>query len=82
MSHPAQIDPVERAIVLILKRERLKAKISATSLAAQIGVSRTTITHLESDDARPTFWVLKKIADGLGLDFGQCVVEAQKEAKE
>ncbi|SKB00196.1 DNA-binding transcriptional regulator, XRE-family HTH domain [Prosthecobacter debontii] len=72
---------MERAIVLILKNERLRAGISATQLAAQIGVARTTITHLESDDARPTFWVLKKIADGLGLDFGACVIRAQKEAK-
>lgn len=32
-------------------------------------VARTTITHLESDLARPTLWVLLKIADGLGVDL-------------
>ena len=76
MARPSQTDPVERALVVILKSERERVGISATKLAEQIGVSRTTITHLESDDARPTFWVLRKIAAGLELDIGQCVMEA------
>lgn len=78
MSRPAQIDPVERQLVLILKRERLRRNLSATALAKSVGVSRTTVTHMESDDARPTLWVLLKIAKGLDLDFAQCVVEALK----
>lgn len=76
MSNASQTDPVERALVLILKRERERQKISATKLAAAVGLSRTTITHLENDDARPTFWVLRQIAGGLDLDFGACVSEA------
>ena len=80
MSNASQIDPVERALVLILKSERLAQKISATQLALKIGVSRTTITHLEADAARPTFWVLRKIAGGLNLDFAACVAEAEKVA--
>lgn len=81
MSNASQIDPAERALVLILKRERLAQNISATQLALKIGVSRTTITHLEADTARPTFWVLRKIAGGLGLDFAVCVDEAEKAQK-
>jgi DNA-binding XRE family transcriptional regulator len=77
VSRPAQIDPIERKVVLILRDERRRQGISATQLAAQIGVSRTTITHLESDDARPTFWVLLKMAEGLGLSFADCVRKAQ-----
>lgn len=77
MSDASQIDPVERALVLLLKRERERQNVSATKLAAKIGVARTTITHLESDDARPTFWVLRKIAGGLNLDFATCVTEAE-----
>ncbi|MEZ0273601.1 MAG: helix-turn-helix transcriptional regulator [Roseimicrobium sp.] len=37
-------------------------------LASQVGVSRSTITHIENDDARPTLWVLLKIADELKVD--------------
>jgi DNA-binding XRE family transcriptional regulator len=76
MPRPSQIDPRERKLVLLLKRERLRKGISANKLAAQVGLARTTITHLESDDACPTFWVLLKIADGLGVDFPSLVAEA------
>lgn len=76
MARPSQIDPRERKLVLLLKRERMSKGISANKLAAQIGLARTTITHLESDDACPTLWVLLKIADGLGVNFPELVSEA------
>ena len=76
VSRPAQIDPIERKVVLLLREERLRQGISATQLAAQIGVSRTTITHLESDDSRPTLWVLLKVSDGLGVSFSEFLRKA------
>ena len=85
MSHGSQIDPIERRLVLLLKDERLKQKISATQLAAKIGVSRTTITHVENDDSRPTLWVLLTIAKGLGLNLHDCLrlaAESGKKTKE
>lgn len=69
MARPSQLDPRERRLVLALKEERRRQRISATQLARRIGISRTTITNLEADDARPTLWVLLKIADGLGVDL-------------
>lgn len=69
VSRPAQSNPIERSVVLLLREERLRQGISATQLAAKIGVSRTTITHLENDDARPTLWVLLKVAGGLGVEL-------------
>ncbi|MBB5038640.1 DNA-binding XRE family transcriptional regulator [Prosthecobacter dejongeii] len=54
----------------------MRKGISANKLAAQVGLARTTITHLESDDACPTYWVLLKIADGLGVDFPALVAES------
>lgn len=75
MARPSQIDPRERKIVLSLKSERLRQGISATQLAASIGISRTTITNLESDDARPTLWVLLKISDGLGVDLAKLLAK-------
>ncbi|QIF02429.1 helix-turn-helix transcriptional regulator [Roseimicrobium sp. ORNL1] len=69
MARPSQTDPRERAIVLALKEERLRQGISATKLAHDVNVSRSTITHLENDDARPTLWVLFRIADGLKVDL-------------
>jgi len=71
MARPSQIDPRERNAVLKLKEVRLKQGISANQLAAKVGISRTTITNLEADDARPTLWVLLKLCDGLNVDLAK-----------
>lgn len=79
MDRPSQVDARERATVLALKEERLRQGISATKLASQVGVSRSTITHIENDDARPTLWVLLKIADGLKLDLAKLLAANRKQ---
>lgn len=70
MSHPSQLDPRERFVVLALKKERERQGISATQLARRIGIGRNTIPNLERDEARPTLWVMLKIADGLNVKLG------------
>lgn len=67
MDHPSQLDPRERRLVLALRDERIRQGISAAELARKIGVGRNTIPNLERDEARPTLWVLLKIAGGLGI---------------
>jgi transcriptional regulator with XRE-family HTH domain len=76
MARPSQLDPRERKLVLLLKAEREKQGISALKLAAKVGISRTTITNLDCDDARPTLWVLLKIADGLGVSLDNLLKKA------
>ena len=76
MPNPSQLDPVERQVVLLLKRERLRQGLSCTQLALNVGVSRTTITHLEANEARPTLWVLLKLAGGLGVDLADYLSQA------
>lgn len=80
MARPSQTDPRERALVLALKEARLSRGLSASQLAAQVGLSRTTITNLEADDARPGLWTLLKMADGIGInlaDYLQSVYSAE-----
>lgn len=62
----------------MLKAAREKQSVSAVKLAATVGISRTTITNLDCDDARPTLWVLLKMADGLGLDLADVLRKASK----
>ena len=63
----SQIDPRERKLVVWLKEQRLKQGISATKLAAKIGMSRAAVTHIEANRCRPTLATLLKISDGLNL---------------
>jgi transcriptional regulator with XRE-family HTH domain len=78
MARPSQIDPRERKVVLLLKAEREKQGVSAVKLAAKAKIARTTVTNLDCDDARPTLWVLLKIADGLGVDLADVLRKASK----
>jgi len=76
MARPSQLDPRERKIVLMLKEERKKQRISANQLSKNVRISRTTITNLDTDDARPTLWVLLKMADGLNVSLAKLLKEA------
>ena len=76
MYAPAQLDPVERQTVLILKQERERQGISATALATEVGINHSTLTHLERDIARPILWVLLESAGGLRLDLADVLTKA------
>jgi DNA-binding XRE family transcriptional regulator len=73
-----QIDPIERRVVLLLRDARLKDGISATQLAAKIGISRASISHIEANRARPGFWMLYRISEGLGVDLAEFINQARK----
>ncbi len=77
-NNESQTDPLERRVVLLLMEERLRQDVSATKLAEQIGISRATITHIEANRTRPGFWVLIRIAEGLGLDLAEVIKTARK----
>ena len=76
MARPSQLDPRERKIVLMLKEERKRQRISANQLSKNVRISRTTVTNLDADDARPTLWVLLKMADGLNVSLAKLLQEA------
>lgn len=80
-SAPTQSEPLERKTVLILKAERERQQLSAAQLAGKIGVSRAAITHIEADRSRPSFWIMLKIAGGLGLKLESVISEARKSEK-
>jgi transcriptional regulator with XRE-family HTH domain len=63
----SQVDKRERNLVLWLQKQRVRQGISATQLAARIGMSRAAITHIEANRCRPTLATLLKISDGLRL---------------
>ncbi len=74
----SQSDPRERAMVLYLRDERVRQGISATALAAKIGIDRSTINRMESDAFRPGLWVIMRICDGLGVSFVDCAKASVK----
>lgn len=68
MAPECQADPRERKLVLFLKAERIRQGISATGLAARVGMSKSGILHIEQNRCCPTLAALLRISDGLGID--------------
>lgn len=76
MAPDCQVDPRERKLVLLLKEERLRQGISATRLAARVGLSRSGLLHIEQNRCCPTLSALLKISDGLGMSLPKVMMSA------
>lgn len=68
-AHLDPCDTVEFRLISRLKDRRVAQCLSQTKLAAAAGVSRSTITHMEDGSARPTLWVLLRVARALEVDL-------------
>ena len=73
-----QADPIERAVVLLLKAERERQGVSTTVLAKRAGINRSTVTHVETGRSRPGFWLVLSLAKGLGVSLAELIVQARK----
>ena len=67
--------------MLAIKRERLKQGVSATKLAALVGLSRSGVTHMEAGRTRPTFWALLALMRGLGLNVSESIRKAVEDVE-
>ncbi len=70
----------KQTLASCIKRYRTRAKLSQTELATFVGVSQTTITHLETGArTRPRAITLLKIADALGVSVTDLVGRSEAE---
>lgn len=69
------MDDLRERISRSLRRERETAGISVSELARRAGVSKATVSQLESGSTGPSVETLWAIADALGLPFAAFVEE-------
>lgn len=69
------MDDLRERISRSLRREREAAGISVSELARRAGVSKATVSQLESGSTGPSVETLWAIADALGLPFAAFVEE-------
>jgi transcriptional regulator with XRE-family HTH domain len=62
-------DPLAKAIGGRVRELRLERELTAEKLAYENGISKGTISDLESGLARPSVATLKRIADGLDVEL-------------
>jgi transcriptional regulator with XRE-family HTH domain len=64
-------------IVLLLKEERERQKLSLNRLSQKSGLSRQTISYVESEVQSPSLDTLLRIALALEVDLGKIISRAQ-----
>ncbi len=71
-------DQVERLDLAARVRELRKARQWTLEQAAQqAGLARSTLSKIENDQMSPTFELMRKLADGLGIDMPQLFAPAK-----
>ena len=73
-------EAVCRAVVQLLRTERLRQKWSMRRLAEGAGLSQAMISMVENDLRNPTLDTLLRITDALKLDLGRLIQQATTKA--
>jgi transcriptional regulator with XRE-family HTH domain len=71
-------DAIGSHIVLLLKEEREKQKLSLNMLSQKSGLSRQTISYVESEVQSPSLDTLLRMALALDVDLGKIISRAQR----
>lgn len=64
-------------IVLLLKRERERRKLSNYAVSQRSGVSESTLGRIERGQCHPSLETALRIADGIGADMSAIVKKAR-----
>jgi len=65
-----------REVVRLLKNERIRRSLSINRLAADSGLSQSTVSRLESNPVNPTIDSFLRVADVLEVDLGDIFKKA------
>jgi transcriptional regulator with XRE-family HTH domain len=66
-------EPLRQRIGRVLRQERNRLGLSASELARRAGVSKASVSQLESGTGNPSVELLWALADGLGVPFATLV---------
>ncbi|MBF6620991.1 MAG: helix-turn-helix transcriptional regulator [Patulibacter sp.] len=71
-------DPRLVALGTAIREARNQARLSQEALATETGVDRSYFGHVERGLQNPSYLVLRRIADGLGITLDELVGRALK----
>jgi putative transcriptional regulator len=72
------LEKLHKEIVESLKRERKAQGLSHEKLAQKAGVTRPTISYIESGKIQPTLSVCLKVCKALGVSLGEIITNAEQ----
>jgi transcriptional regulator with XRE-family HTH domain len=73
-------EAVAANVVRLLREEREKRGLSMNTVAQHSGLSHSIISLIERDLRNPTLDTLLRIAEAIGIDLGEIITRASKQA--
>jgi transcriptional regulator with XRE-family HTH domain len=67
-------------VVRLLREEREKRGLSMNVVAQRSGLSHSIISLIERDLRNPTLDTLLRISEAIGIDLGEIITRARKQA--
>jgi transcriptional regulator with XRE-family HTH domain len=68
-------------IARLLKKERLRQKLSLNVVSARAGLNRQTVSFIEQEQRTPTIDTLLRLTAVLGIKLEDVIRQARKHAK-
>ncbi len=72
-------DQICANVARLLREERERRKLSLNSVAQQAGLSRQTVTFIETEERNPTLMSLLRITAVLGVNLEDLLAKARAE---
>lgn len=70
---------ISKAVIALLKQERLSRGLSVNEVAQRAGVDRVSLGRVEKENRYPGLWYLIDVADAIGIDLKTCIKKAEKQ---
>ncbi len=81
MSNAAKREATIACLIELLRKERLRQKLSLNEVAARSGLSHTMVMRVEKRERLPTIDTLLRIADAMEADLGILLAAAIRKGR-
>jgi len=73
-------DPVSVEVARLLRKERVKRRLSINQLAHKAGLSRQMVSYIEQDKRNPSLDTLLRLTRGLQINLDELIRRARRTA--
>lgn len=72
---------IHAAVIRLLHEERLRQDMSMYQLAPKAGLSQSALRLIELGERKPTLDTLLRVAEALGIELGEILIQATKDVR-
>ena len=76
MVNKSQRQAIQSHVIRLLREERIRQRVSITSLAALAGLSQPMVSYVERELRKPTLDTLLRLAEALKIDLADVIRKA------